>query len=183
LTIIIVFGAVGNIISMIVWRYGKRSCTASCRRYMWSLALNVLVLLLMVVGTGFTLYESNIYILRTSFIVCKLLFFLCLFLPPLSAWITVAFAFERTLSVCFPIRVNKISVERRSYLTLCLIVLFSFGLNCFELFSPETLCTQITQGNSSEAFELPNSYYHMVLISYGLHCIYISNSSRTFINE
>jgi hypothetical protein len=128
LCLVVVLGSINNIISIVVWRRGKRCKSRSCGIYMWSLSLNDLFLLL-ILGPEFALFKSG-YKLRNEYtFICKFIRFGGHVFPQISAWITVAIAVERMLYVCFPITMYRSRVKVRQAIVIGLIVLLSIILN------------------------------------------------------
>jgi hypothetical protein len=147
---VIILGSIGNVVSILIWKYGKMSKTANCKTYMWSLALNDLFILL-VLGTEFAFFKSGYYLRRKHDWICKPVLFFGMVSPQVSAWITVIIAVERMLYVCIPLKMFKSNVKRRSIITIGCIVLFSCALNVHLLF------TATTKGyNENETFCFSN---------------------------
>ena len=133
-SIIIALGSICNVISIVIWKYGKRSKETNCKTYMWSLALNDLFIL-SVLGTEYVFLISGIDLQIKHDIICKCIVFFGLFSPQVSSWITVIIAVERMLYVCIPIKMYKTNVKRRSLIAITCILVFSFFLNTESLFS------------------------------------------------
>ncbi|XP_060594609.1 mu-type opioid receptor-like [Ruditapes philippinarum] len=169
LSIIIVLGSVGNIFSIVIWKYGKRSKTTNCKTYMWSLAVNDLFILL-VIGTEYAIYVNGIELRVKHDIICKFVCFFGMFSPQLSAWITVLIAMERMLYVIAPLQMFQTNAKRRSIIAIVSIILFSFSLNVNVLFTASVNVYSENSTVSSCVLNAMDDYTSKILnaVSYGI---------------
>ncbi|XP_060594610.1 delta-type opioid receptor-like [Ruditapes philippinarum] len=169
LVTIIILGSIGNIISILIWKYGKTSKTTNCKTYMWTLALNDLFILLML-GTEYAFFTSGYYLRNKHDWICKPVLFFGMFSPQVSAWITVMIAVERMLYVCVPLKMYKSNVKRRSIIAICCIILFSFALNVYVLSTASIIVSNENKTNCYLNINDVNKFDFKLLdaISYGI---------------
>jgi hypothetical protein len=167
LVTIIILGSIGNVISILIWKYGKRSKTANCKTYMWTLALNDLFILLML-GTEYAFFTSGYYLRRKHDWICKPVLFFGMFSPQVSAWITVMIAVERMLYVCVPLKMYKSNVKRRSIIAICCIILLSFALNVYVLCTASIMVSNENKTNCYLNINDVNTFDLLDAISYGI---------------
>ena len=185
---IIGIGAISNIISIVVWRHGKRSKKASCGLYMCCLSLTDFFILT-VLGSEFLMVHNGID-LRVLSEFCKLIMFGGAVLPQISALVTVAIAVERMLYVCCPVRMYQSRVKLRQYIVLGVITLFSFGLNSVIFYVYKINAYMYRQGNSTIIIKYCDSYgldmtvirSYWFIISYGIFTFFIPLCAITISN-
>lgn len=105
LAIIIVFGVIGNILSLLVWSVGKQCRIMSCGYYFRLLAIADIFNLL-ISGIAMLLEISPAYIILYDYnnFFCKFVPFSAHFGVQWSSWITVSVTIERTVSITSPMK-------------------------------------------------------------------------------
>lgn len=142
LVIIICIGVPANIISYIIWSRGTKCRSTACSVYFKLLAISDLLVLLIPApidvinkaNVGAHFLPNNV--LRLEYLydfVCKCYNFSFNFFPQVSAWITTSLTIERTISICFPLKLYRTNASKRAYIVMSVIVLAGTALNVPEL--------------------------------------------------
>lgn len=123
LSILIVFGIVGNIVSLVIWNRGKQSKKYVCATYFKLVAFSD-ICVLVVPGTYelFRLYPVSYSITKYSDFVCKGVTFGRLFFPQISTWLLVVLTVERLLSIVFSLKYHLGNARRRAYIAASTIL-------------------------------------------------------------
>ena len=119
------FGLIGNIISLITWKIGKRCKNFPGAMYLSALALSD-SLVLCSAGFKYALeLITNVNIWDFNEFFCKLFHTLWHFLFLLSTWIVVSVTIERTIAICHPMKLNKRTNKTREIVVVVsLMVVF-----------------------------------------------------------
>ena len=120
LTPVILFGLLGNILSMLVWVRGSQSKTSTAK-YLSVLALVDATVLLFPASELWMFLIWRILLRDQNTVLCKLYTFLPYFGPQMSAWIVVFVTAERAISVWYPHRVRVLSTPCKAYLSMFIL--------------------------------------------------------------
>lgn len=128
LSLMVVFGAVGNIISLLTWRNGRRCKKFAGATYFTALAFSdFLVLCTSGLKSAIELlFQMNLWHLHE--VLCKLLhttwhlFFL------VSTWVIVSLTIERTIAVCQPLKSAARYNKRREMVVVCILTVVALLL-------------------------------------------------------
>lgn len=140
----IVFGSIGNTLSIVVWHTGKKCSKAACAMYLKILTVTDICVLL-VPALKFCLDLCNVSLSHLHVILCKAFGFFELFWPQISAWTVVCLSVERMLSLCFPLQFPTRSARKRAYISAGVTVIVMTGLNSFELVNRTMYTYQFNQ--------------------------------------
>ena len=122
LTVIIVFGTIGNILSTVVWTRGHKCKKLPGATYLTAIAISdTLALWLSAFPFAFN-FTFAINLFDTSYVVCKLLHTTKHFNKLTSVWIIVSLTVTRTLAVCKPLKSLQWTNERTSAIVIGIIV-------------------------------------------------------------
>lgn len=132
LTAEILFGTVGNTISIMVWHNGRRCSKAACATYFKILAVTDICVLL-IPALKFLLDLCSISLSHAHIILCKTFGFFELFGSQISAWLVVCVSVERVFSLCFPLTFDTKRAWKRACISTIIIIVAAAGLNSFEL--------------------------------------------------
>ena len=128
LFIMVLFGTVGNLVSLVTWRTGRRCKTFAGATYLTALALSdTLVLCTSGLKSVIELiFGINIWHLHE--VLCKVLhttwhlFFL------ISTWVIVSLTIQRTIAVCQPMKMSARQRKKVEIMVVCMLSLVSFLL-------------------------------------------------------
>ena len=133
LALIITFGVIGNVLSFIIFHYGKRCSAIASSAYFKCLAVaDCFVLLVPCTELLLFLQPANIDMRPYSAFVCKLYVYSAFFWTTVSTWITVAITTDRTLTLCFPLKFRMSTTSRRIYLKVLCILAILIPLTSFH---------------------------------------------------
>ena len=125
LSVMVCFGTVGNIVSAITWRRGKRCKTFPGALYLTALSISD-TLVLCTAGAKYAIeliFQINLWDLNEVF--CKLFHTTWHFFFLVSTWIVVSLTVERTLAVCQPLKSASRKSRKREIIVICILsVLF-----------------------------------------------------------
>lgn len=135
LFVMVCFGTVGNIVSAVTWRRGKRCKTFPGALYLTALAISD-TLVLCTAGAKYAIeliFQINLWDLNEVF--CKLFHTTWHFFFLVSTWIVVSLTVERTLAVCQPLKSASRKSRKREFIVICILSLlflltnlpFTFG--------------------------------------------------------
>lgn len=177
LSIVIVSGIFGNIVSLVIWSKGRQSREYVCATYFKLVAVSD-ICVLAVAGTYelFRLYPVSYNVAEYSDFVCKGVTFGRLFFPQISTWLLVVLTVERLLSITFPLRYHLGNARRRAYiaastivalaLTLTSPLLYGMGTKTFYKTGPAFyLSLNVTEQHMVTSTEL--SYMHKLAYETG----------------
>ena len=142
--ILLFFGTVGNIMSLIVWRRirrGQESHGGSSASTFLVMALAVADLSVLWVSLfyGWLRTITNVDYKDHSSILCKGHTFLRYTCIHVAAWIVVAFTVQRALAVCIPFRVKSICTVKNSKILLVCIIISMAGFHAQFFWTVDSL--------------------------------------------
>ena len=129
LTLILLFGTFGNVMTVIILRR-LRSGWSAMNVYLTALALSDTATLYTGALPIWTLKVLDYDIRATHVVICKLFIWVMNTAAALSAWLLVALTAQRAASVVWPHRVNVICTRHKSVVT---IIVLSLVANCLAL--------------------------------------------------
>ena len=123
------FGTVGNVISFVTWRVGKRCKNLPGATYLTALSLSDTFVLCVSASKYATdlIFEINLWDLNEVF--CKLFHTTWHFFFLVSTWIVVAVTLERAVAVCQPLQSAVRKSSRREFVVVCVIVIVFLFVN------------------------------------------------------
>jgi len=121
LTPVILFGLLGNVLSMLTWSRGRHRNTSTAA-LLTALAVMDTLVLAMPALEYWVLHVLNIWIRRSNIYACKVFGFASYFCPTSSSWIIVLVTAERLVSIWFPIRVRRVCT--RTKMCLCMLLVW-----------------------------------------------------------
>ena len=123
------FGTIGNAISFVTWRVGKRCKHLPGSRYLTALALSDTFVLCVSASKYATdlIFEINVWDLNDVF--CKLFHTTWHFFFLVSSWIVVCVTLKRTVAVCQPLQSAVRKSPRREVIVVCVIVTVGLLVN------------------------------------------------------
>ena len=128
LFVIIAFGTVGNILSFLVWRYGKQCSTQSCAVVFTALSVSDTSVLWLYAGFYALVWVFGIDLSNISVLWCKFVHTVGHFTNLVSAWIVVFLTVQRAIAVLWPLQASRRINKRHSVITILIIVIVSFCL-------------------------------------------------------
>ena len=133
LVAVVVFGAFGNTMTLIIERRIGRGSDSGMSVFISSLAVSDSAMLLFL-GTSMYFYSFDIAIMAFHDVLCKLFYWLLYVLSPTSAWILVAMTLQRAASILWPHRVSSAWTARKARITVLVIVVTLMILNSHILY-------------------------------------------------
>ena len=134
--IILVFGTVGNTLSIITFsRKELRKNTSAL--YFIVLAIADLLLLYLGLLRYYIRELTNIDIREKNELVCKVHVFLVSFMRHFSAWILVTVTIERFISVWYPFKAKAVCTMRNGAIALAVLGVLVFSANAHSLWTME----------------------------------------------
>lgn len=124
LTPVILFGLVGNCLSMLTWSRGSLRDTSTAVILTTLAIADTIVLLMPALEFWFTSI-LGIWIRNDNIFTCKILGFASYFGPSLSSWIIVLVTAERFVSIWFPVKVRFVCTRFKVkiiIMIMCLII-------------------------------------------------------------
>ena len=148
LSLMVCFGIVGNVISLITWRVGRRCKNFPGATYLTALALSDTLVLCTsgIKSTIELIFQINIWHLNLAF--CKVLHTTWHFFFLVSTWIIVSLTVERTVAVCQPLKSFGLWSKKRETIVVCVLTIFCFVVNL-----PFTVGAQILPTHSASSNE------------------------------
>lgn len=135
LTPVILFGLVGNVLSMLTWSRGRHRNTSTAS-LLTALAVMDTIVLTMPALEYWVLSVLNLWLRRSNIYACKVLGFASYFGPSSSSWIIVLVTGERLVSIWFPVKVRLLCT--RTKMCACLIVVCFLLAAIYSPFLVET---------------------------------------------
>lgn len=135
LTPVILFGLVGNVLSMLTWSRGRHRNTSTAA-LLTALAVMDTVVLAMPALEYWVLSVLAIWLRRSNIYACKMFGFASYFGPSSSSWIIVLVTGERLVSIWFPVKVRIFCT--RTKVGICLIVVCCVLAAIYSPFIVET---------------------------------------------
>ncbi|CAH1800935.1 unnamed protein product [Owenia fusiformis] len=131
--VVIVVGVIGNILSFLVTRFTRM------KRYNFSIYLSALAIFdigVLVVGLvqQWIFYTFDYDIVSVHEWGCKLFESIYIF-TSLSAWMLVCVTIDRVIIVYLPLKAKSICTKNKTIIVICLVTLFTVGLNLHWIFS------------------------------------------------
>ena len=133
LVAVVVFGAFGNTMTLIIERRIGRGSDSGMSVFISSLAVSDSAMLLFL-GTSMYFYSFDVAIMAFHDVLCKLFYWLLYVLSPTSAWILVAMTLQRAASILWPHRVSSAWTARKARITVLVIVVTLMILNSHILY-------------------------------------------------
>jgi hypothetical protein len=125
-SVLLFFGILGNVLSLIVWTNGPRCKVLSCVLYFKILALSDIFVL---ISYNASVFLRELYIFTN----CKLDTLRLLLEqigPQISPWIIVTLSVERTISIMFPLKCSRKPSKIRTWISFGCILIILAILHC-----------------------------------------------------
>ena len=129
LFVIIAFGTVGNILSFITWKYGKRCSTQQCSIFFTALAVSDTLVLWLYAGYFAIEFVFGFNVSDINLISCKFFHTVGHFTNLVSAWIVVFLTVQRAIAVFWPLQTSRRIYKRHSVIIILIIAFVSLLLN------------------------------------------------------
>ena len=134
LIVIITFGTIGNMGSLIIWTYGENSRSLACSTYFKLIsASDICVLLTAGVFELLRFHPVRYFITEYSTFVCKTVTFGRLFTTQISTSLVVTITIERTRGIHFPLKHNTKGSRKRAFISVVIITVLSFSFTSLFL--------------------------------------------------
>lgn len=157
LTPVILFGLVGNILSMLTWSRGRHRSTSTAA-LLTALAVMDTVVLTMPALEYWVMSVFKILLRQHNTYACKLFGFASYFGPSSSSWIIVLVTGERLVSIWFPVKVRLFCT--RAKVCICLAVVCCLLAAIYSPFLVETnLFISESQNTTSCDWDQQGSFY------------------------
>ena len=127
LSIIILFGVIGNILSLFVWMIGKRCKNCPTAIYLRFLGLSdALVLSIPGLEMAIFLVDPSVILRNLNNVFCAIMAIAPYFCRQVSTWILVCLTVEQTIAVCRPLLSIASHRKWRQYGLVIFITVISF---------------------------------------------------------
>ena len=127
LAVIIIFGVIGNVLSILVWTIGKRCSNCPTAVYLRFLAVfDTLVLAIPGVELAVYLIEPTIVLRHLNSVFCTILPITPYFWKQASTWTLICLTIEQTMAVCRPLKSIASHSKWRQYDLVLFVTVISF---------------------------------------------------------
>lgn len=172
--ILIIFGLIGNFISIFVF-FNSKLRLQSTSYYLTALALSDIVFLIQLLPPWLNAMKIHNIFLRDYF--CQIIVFSSYSTCFLSAWLVVAFTIERFVAVVYPLQRSSMCTMARAKFIIAFLVITALGLNIpmFKYTAPSTNDCNIDNDylNQAERFNILDT---VVSFTVPLAVIFILNT-------
>ena len=124
--ILIMFGLIGNSLTIVIFWRTKLTHSKRTSYYLIRLALSDICFLL-TLSVGYLDTLGLIQIHSTNWIVCKLSAYLGYICTFISCVLVLTFTAQRLFVICFPLRINLLTVEKWSKILMAVAIVFAFA--------------------------------------------------------
>ena len=144
--VIIIFGTIGNLVSLYIWSKGPRCRTLPGAVYFIALAASDTLVLCLTATYYAVDFTFDVLLSDLSVFPCKLIFTTWHFTNLMSTYIVVCLTFESVVAICWPLQAARWNSNKHRT-GLVLLVLFVL---CFILNLPWTVGNTVLPANSGQ---------------------------------